>query len=176
MFDTGYRMLGAGARGWSREMIWGWEVGSGLRTHVHPWLIHVNVWQNQYSTVKQNEVKIKIFKKKKRLLRKTLQTQRGSTGAFYQILKTPLWNAPRKRTSGHAPHLHGVLRQAGRWTPGPSPVFVARITLAAARLSSMAASSLSFSSFLSSLISSRKLLFSLLSWVFLFFAYKEKER
>ena len=36
-----------------------------MGTHVHPWLIHVNVWQNQYSTVKQNEVKIKIFKKKK---------------------------------------------------------------------------------------------------------------
>ena len=33
---------------------WKWEGGSGLRTHVHPWLIHVNVWQNQYSIVKQN--------------------------------------------------------------------------------------------------------------------------
>ena len=22
-----------------------WEGGSGWRTHVHPWLIHVNVWQ-----------------------------------------------------------------------------------------------------------------------------------
>ena len=22
-----------------------WEGGSGCRTHVHPWLIHVNVWQ-----------------------------------------------------------------------------------------------------------------------------------
>ena len=64
MFDTAYRMLGAGARGRSREMIWGrrWERGSGLGTHVHPWQIHVNVWQNQYSTVKQNEVKIKIKK------------------------------------------------------------------------------------------------------------------
>ena len=41
------------------------EGGSGLGTHVHPWLIHVNVWQNQYSIVKQNEVKIKIKKKKK---------------------------------------------------------------------------------------------------------------
>ena len=42
----------------------GWEVGggrggSGLGTHVHPWLIHVNVWQNQYSIVKQNKAKIK---------------------------------------------------------------------------------------------------------------------
>ena len=61
-----HRMLGAGARGWSKEMIWGgrWEGGSGLGTHVHPWLIHVNVWQNQYSIVKQNKVKIKIKKKK----------------------------------------------------------------------------------------------------------------
>ena len=47
-------------------MIWGerWEGDSGLGTHVHPWLIHVNVWQNQYSIVKQNKVKKK--KKKKR--------------------------------------------------------------------------------------------------------------
>ena len=65
MFDTGYRMLGAGAQGISREMIWGgwWEGGSGLGTHVYPWLIHVNVWQNQYSIVKQSKVKIKIKKK-----------------------------------------------------------------------------------------------------------------
>ena len=38
----------------------GWEGGSGLGTHVHPWLIHVNVWQNQCSIVKQNKVKIKV--------------------------------------------------------------------------------------------------------------------
>ena len=29
-----------------------WEGGSCLGTHVHLWLIHVNVWQNQYSIVK----------------------------------------------------------------------------------------------------------------------------
>lgn len=40
----------------------------------------------------------------------------------------------------------------------------------------MAASSLSFSSFLSSLISFRRLLFSLLSWVFVFFTCKEKQK
>ena len=36
------------------EMIWGgkWEGGSGLGIHVHPWQIHVNVWQNEYSIVK----------------------------------------------------------------------------------------------------------------------------
>ena len=56
------------AWGWCMGMIqrddMGWEVGggrggSGLGTHVHPWLIHVNVWQNQYSIVKQNKAKIK---------------------------------------------------------------------------------------------------------------------
>ena len=68
MFDTGYRMLGAGAQGWSREMIWGgrWEGSSGLGTHVHLWWIHVNVWQNQYSIVKKNKVKTKFFLKKER--------------------------------------------------------------------------------------------------------------
>ena len=28
------------------------KVGLKLNTHVHPWWIHVNVWQNQYNTVK----------------------------------------------------------------------------------------------------------------------------
>jgi len=45
---------------------WGWCIGmtqrngmgrevgegSGLGTRVHPWRIHVDVWQNQYSIVK----------------------------------------------------------------------------------------------------------------------------
>ena len=53
-FDVGYWMLGAGALGWPRGMVWGarWEGGSGWGTCVHPWWIHVNVWQNQYSIVK----------------------------------------------------------------------------------------------------------------------------
>ena len=46
------------AWGWCTGMtqrdVMGREVGGGscLRTHVHPWWIHVNVWQNQYSIVK----------------------------------------------------------------------------------------------------------------------------
>ena len=28
-----------------------WEGSSGWGTHVHPWLIHVNVWQNHYYIV-----------------------------------------------------------------------------------------------------------------------------
>ena len=45
------------------DMVWEVGGGSGLGTHVHPWLIHVNVWQNQYGIVKQNKVKIRIKKR-----------------------------------------------------------------------------------------------------------------
>ena len=46
-FDAWDWALRAGALGWPWLMEWGgwWEGGSGWRTHVHPWLIHVNVWQ-----------------------------------------------------------------------------------------------------------------------------------
>ena len=39
----------------------GWEGGSGWRTHVHPWLIHVNVWQKpaQYCKVINFQLKLK---------------------------------------------------------------------------------------------------------------------
>ena len=30
--------------GWGGERSGRWEGGSGWGTHVHPWLIHVNVW------------------------------------------------------------------------------------------------------------------------------------
>ena len=36
--------------GWDGEE--GGKGGSGLGTHVHPWWIHVDVWQNQYNIVK----------------------------------------------------------------------------------------------------------------------------
>ena len=53
-------------------MIWGgsWEGGSGLGTHELPWLIHVNVWQIQYSIVKQNKIKTKFFFNLKKKLKK----------------------------------------------------------------------------------------------------------
>ena len=54
-FDAWDRVLGAGALGWYWGMGWGgrWEGVSGWGTHVHPWLIHVNVWQKplQYCKV-----------------------------------------------------------------------------------------------------------------------------
>ena len=36
--------------GWDGEG--GERGGSGCGAHVHPWWIHVNVWQNQYNIVK----------------------------------------------------------------------------------------------------------------------------
>ena len=53
-FDAGYRMLGAAALGGPRGMVLGgrWEGGSEWGTRVHPWRIHVGVWQNQYNIVK----------------------------------------------------------------------------------------------------------------------------
>ena len=54
-----------------RQMLigWGgrWEGGSGLGTSVQPWWIHVDIWQNQYNIVKQenNNNKIKYEKKRK---------------------------------------------------------------------------------------------------------------
>ena len=54
-FDAWDRVLSVGALEWPWVMWWGgrWEGGSGWGTHVHPWLIHVNVWQKplQYCKV-----------------------------------------------------------------------------------------------------------------------------
>ena len=64
-FNAQYWMLGAGALGRPRGMVWGGrrEEGSGWATHVYLWRIHFDVWQNQYNIVKfKNKIK---FKKKK---------------------------------------------------------------------------------------------------------------
>ena len=47
-FDARYWMLGPGALGWPRRMVWGGrrEEGSGWRTHVYLWRIHFDIWQN----------------------------------------------------------------------------------------------------------------------------------
>ena len=65
-------MLGAGALGQCRGMVWGGrrEEGSGWGTHVYLWWIHFDICQNQYNIVKlKNKKKIsqcvnKIKKKK----------------------------------------------------------------------------------------------------------------
>ena len=61
-FDARYWMLGAGALGLPRGMVWGGrrEEGSGWGTHVYLWRIHFDIWQNQYNTVKfKNKIKLK---------------------------------------------------------------------------------------------------------------------
>ena len=64
-FDARYWMLGAGAMGRPRGMVWEGrrEEGSGWGTHVYLWWIHVDIWQNQYNIVKLKN-KIKLKKKK----------------------------------------------------------------------------------------------------------------
>ena len=47
-FDAWYWMLGAGALGRPRGMVWGGrrEESSGWGPHVYPWRIHFDIWQN----------------------------------------------------------------------------------------------------------------------------------
>ena len=59
-FDARYWMLGAGALGRPRGMVWGGrrEEGSGWGTHVYLWQIYFDIWQNQYNIVKfENKLK-----------------------------------------------------------------------------------------------------------------------
>ena len=61
------KMLGAGALGRPRGMVWGGrrEEGSGWGARVCLWRIHFDIWQNQYNTVKfKNKIKLKKKKKK----------------------------------------------------------------------------------------------------------------
>ena len=62
-FDALYWMLGTGALGRPREIVWGGrrEEGSGWETHVYLWQIHFDIWQNQYNIVKLNKIKLKKF-------------------------------------------------------------------------------------------------------------------
>ena len=64
-------MLGASALGRHRGMVWGGrrEEGSGWGTHVYPWWIHFDIWQNQYNYVKFKN-KIKFKKKRNKILDK----------------------------------------------------------------------------------------------------------
>ena len=79
MHDTGCSQLvhWDDPEGWDGE---GGGRGSGWGTHIHPWWIHVNVWQNQYnivSSLQLNKFKLKKKTKKNRffwtvVLEKTL--------------------------------------------------------------------------------------------------------
>ena len=55
-------MLGAGALGRPRGMVWGGrrEEGSGWGTHVYLWQIHFDIRQNEHNIVKfKNKIKLK---------------------------------------------------------------------------------------------------------------------
>ena len=63
-FDARYWMLGAGALGRPRGMVWGGrrEEDSGWRTHVYLWQITFDIWQNQYNIIKlKNKIKNNIW-------------------------------------------------------------------------------------------------------------------
>ena len=65
-FDARHWMLGAGALGRPRGMVWRGrrEEGSGWGTHVYLWQIHFDIWQNQYNILKlKNKIKLKTNKK-----------------------------------------------------------------------------------------------------------------
>ena len=85
-FDARYWMLGAGALGRPRGMVWGGrrEEGSGWGTHVCLWRIHFYIWQNQYNIVKFKN-KIKLKKKTtttgiQKNFRRKVTSQRGLEG------------------------------------------------------------------------------------------------
>ena len=65
-FDARCWMLGAGALGRPRGMVWGGrrEEGSGWGTHVYLWQINFDIWQNQYNIVKLNKKKKSQTRKK----------------------------------------------------------------------------------------------------------------
>ena len=72
-------MLGAGALGRPRGMVWGRrrEEGSGWGTHVYLWWIHFDIWQNQYNIVKfKNKKK---FKKKVSKINMVMKLELGKT-------------------------------------------------------------------------------------------------
>ena len=73
-----------------------------MGTHVHPWWIHVNVWQNQYSIIKQNKVKIKIKKKVVSVLLERFVGMAVMSG----------WGTPPLPSAVKSKPVHEVLREA----------------------------------------------------------------
>ena len=97
------QVLGAGALGKPRGMGWGgrWEGGSGWGTHVNPWLIHVNIWQNplQYCKV----ISLQIIKRngKKNMLQFS-SVQSLSPVQFSVTLWTTAWQTSLSITNSRS--------------------------------------------------------------------------
>ena len=92
-FDARYWMLGAGALGRPRGMVWGGrrEEGSGWGTHVNLWRIHFGIWQNQYNIVK--------LKKKKSLLQHHISKASVWYSTFFLVQLSHPYTAPGKTTA-----------------------------------------------------------------------------
>ena len=71
------RVLMAGALGWPCGMRWGgmWEGGSEWGTHVHPWPIHVNVWQKPLQYCKVISLQLKQISFLKKLKKKNVDNK-----------------------------------------------------------------------------------------------------
>ena len=63
------QVLGPGALGRPRGIGWRgrWEGGSGWGTHVTPWLIHVNVWQNPLKCCEVISLQLRKIKEKNKI-------------------------------------------------------------------------------------------------------------
>ena len=72
-----------GALGRPREIWWRgrWEGGLGWGTHVNPWLIHFNVWQNPLQYCKVISLQLIKKKKKKRTFSSTTPWKHPFLGA-----------------------------------------------------------------------------------------------
>ena len=83
-FDARYWMLGAGALGRPRGMVWGGrrEDGSGWGTHVYLWWIHFYIWQNQYNIVKLKKKKKEYTEE---LYKKDLHNQDNHNGMITHL-------------------------------------------------------------------------------------------
>ena len=85
------QVLRAGALGRPRGLGRGgrWEGGSWWGTHVNPWVIHVNVWQNplQYCKVISLQL-IKINEKKKKKKRKEKRDHSHTAARKLTLLRT----------------------------------------------------------------------------------------
>ena len=89
-FDAWYFMLGPGALGRPRGMVWGGrrEEGSGWGTLVYLWQIHFDIWQNQYNIAK--------FKKKKLISWHLFPSLHGKwMGKQWKQWQTSIWGAQK---------------------------------------------------------------------------------
>ena len=86
-FDAWYWMLGAGALGRPRGMVWGGrrEEGSGWGTHIYLWQIHFDIWQNQYNIVQLNKIKLKKKKKNWTWNNRLVPNRKRSVSRLYTI-------------------------------------------------------------------------------------------